>query len=298
MEGNGTASGGPPAGQDWIDALPDELSGQRALLTGLLGICAADPVIRYLMIGCSLGRGAADRLSDLDTGIGVAAEGREFDAAWPRIHRAVDGLDGLVGSVAHRIPEVRAQHVRIFAQYADRCQLDLVIMPAEPDFRVPHAVALYDPDGLVVSGAPDGPPPGAEEVREWAFLAWAYLADVGKYLRRGSPWEALARLNDARGQAWKVVAAADRVPQARFGFISILDFAPEAMPPAMAGTVAGLDLAGLLAASRRLARLLTETAARLDEPAWAGQPAAMGAFVTADLDALAGDWGQAGTEPG
>jgi hypothetical protein len=299
MEGNGTATdpagaGSASSGREWIAGLPEELSGQRALLDGLLGICAADPVIRYLLIGCSLGRGAADSLSDLDTGIGVAARGEEFEAVWPRIHRAVDGLDSLVDSVAHRIPEVAEQHVRVFAQYAGRCQLDLVILPAGPQVRVPHSVALYDPDGLVAAAVPDPPPPGAAEIREWAFLAWACLADVGKYLRRGSAWEALARLNDARAQCWKVLAAADRVPQARYGITSILDFAPGAVPPAMAATVAGLDLAGLLAAGRRLARLLDATAARLDEPARAAQPAEMGRFVTADLDRLAADWDQAG----
>jgi hypothetical protein len=290
-----TGVGSTVTGREWIAGLPGELFGQRALLDGLLGICAADPVIRYLLIGCSLGRGAADSLSDLDAGMGVAADGEEFEAVWPRIHAAVAGLNGLVDSFSHRLPEVAARHVRIFAQYADRCQLDLVVLPAAPDVRVPNAVALHDPDGLVTAAAPD-PPPSPAEVREWAFLGWAALADLGKYLRRGSAWEALARLNDARAQCWKVMATADRVPQARYGITSILDFAPGAVPAAMAGTVAGLDLADLLAAGRRLAGLLTATAARLDEPARAAQPAEMGRFITADLDRLAADWDQA--EPG
>ncbi len=181
--------------------------------------------------------------------------------------------------------------MRIFAQYADRCQLDLVVLPAAPDIGVPSSVALYDPDGLVAVPAPEVPPPAPAEIREWAFLAWAAVADLGKYLRRGSPWEALARLNEARAQAWKVLAAADRVPQARYGITSILDFAPGTVPAAMAGTVAGLDAAGLLAAGRRLAALLTEAGQRLDEASRAALPGAMASFITADLDRLAADWG-------
>lgn len=306
MKSNGPADDPTAAGRAWIAGLPADLSGQRALLTGLLDLCAADPVIRYLLIGCSLGRGAADRLSDLDLAMGVAAgdagsgeagsgeagSGEAgFDAAWRRIHQAVDRLGGLVDSFSHRLPEVRARHVRIFAQYADRCQLDLVVLPAAPDIGVPSSVALYDPDGLVAVPAPEVPPPAPAEIREWAFLAWAAVADLGKYLRRGSPWEALARLNEARAQAWKVLAAADRVPQARYGITSILDFAPGTVPAAMAGTVAGLDAAGLLAAGRRLAALLTEAGQRLDEASRAALPGAMASFITADLDRLAADWG-------
>jgi hypothetical protein len=291
MESNGTAQDPTAAGRAWIAGLPADLSGQRALLTGLLDRCAADPVIRYLLIGCSLGRGAADRLSDLDLAMGVAAGEADFDALWPRLHQAVDGLDGLVESFAHRMPEIRVRHVRIFAQYADRCQLDLVIMPAVTGIGVVDSVVLYDPGGLVASPSPHGPPPGPAEIREWAFLAWAALADLGKYLRRGSPWEALARLDEARAQCWKVLAAADRVPQAQYGITSILDFAPDTVPAAMARTVAGLDAAGLLAAARRLAALLAGAGERLDEESRAALPAAMAAFITADLDGLAPDMG-------
>jgi len=53
-------------GLDWIDRLPAELAGQQALLRCLLALCEADDSIRWLVIGCSLARGAGDRLSDLD----------------------------------------------------------------------------------------------------------------------------------------------------------------------------------------------------------------------------------------
>ena len=77
-------------GLDWIDDLPPELAGQRALLRGLLALCDADDRISWLVIGCSLARGAGDRLSDLDMAMGIRDE--DFEAARPDLRRAVDGL--------------------------------------------------------------------------------------------------------------------------------------------------------------------------------------------------------------
>src|SRR6266704_39135 len=68
-------------GLDWIDELPPELAGQQALLRGLLALCDADDRIRWLVIGCSLARGAGDRLSDLDMAMGI--RDGDFDAARP-----------------------------------------------------------------------------------------------------------------------------------------------------------------------------------------------------------------------
>jgi len=67
------------SGLDWIDDLPPELAGQQALLRGLLALCDADDRIRWLVIGCSLARGAGDRLSDLDMAMGIRDEG----VRWP-----------------------------------------------------------------------------------------------------------------------------------------------------------------------------------------------------------------------
>jgi hypothetical protein len=54
----------------------------------------------------------------------------------------------------------------------------------------------------------------------------------------------------------------------------------------MAGTVAGLEPAGLLAAGRELARLLAAAGAGLDAAQRAALPAAMARYITADLAAL------------
>ena len=141
-----------PRGPDWIDDLPPELAGQRALLRGLLALCEADDRISWLVIGCSLARGAGDRLSDLDMAMGIRDE--DFDAARADLRRAVDGLGELVDSYHHQLPSVAQAHERIFAQFADRSQIDLVLFPASvPGGSVPNVVVLYDPDDQLVIAA-------------------------------------------------------------------------------------------------------------------------------------------------
>jgi hypothetical protein len=274
-------------GHAWIDALPDELAGQKAILRRLLAVCEADDRIRWLAIGCSLGRGAADRLSDLDMAMGVRDE--DFDAAIGDIRAAVDGLADLVDSYHHLLPEVPGQHERIFAQYADRCQVDLVVFLASVDIgRVANGVVLYDQDDKIVfRDERTAPAPG--QIREWAFRGWCTLADLGKYLRRQSLWEALDRLNEGRSQLWQLQAAARAVPDARYGITSILDYAPGQVPAGMAATVAGLDPDQLLGAAIALARQLDEIGRDLPAEYRAVLPDAMAAYIRRDLESLAAE---------
>lgn len=236
------------------------------------------------MIGCSLARGAGDRLSDLDMAMGIRDE--DFDAARPGLRRAVDGLGDLVESYHHQLPSVTQAHERIFAQFADRSQVDLVLFPASvPGGSVPNVVVLYDPDErLVIPGEPR--PVTPEQIREWAFGAWCALADLGKYLRRGSTWEALTRLNEARGLLWQLWAVTLGVPDAQYGLTSVLDFAPGQVPASFEGTVAGLDPGRLLDAARRIAGLLNEAGIRLPDGQRAALPEAMARYITADLEQL------------
>jgi predicted nucleotidyltransferase len=274
------------AGQEWIDRLPAELDRQRALLRGLLRGCDSDQEIRWLAIGCSLGRGAADRMSDLDLAMGVATE--DFDAAAARVARLVAQLGDLVESYEHQIAGLTTTHVRIFAQYADRSQVDLVVFgAAEPIGSVRDLVVLYDPDAIVVTGAGEQRPATPRQVREWAFGAWCALADLGKYLRRGSAWEAFERLNEARGQLWRLQATALGVPNPQYGLTSILDFAADRVPAGMDRTVSDLDPGRLLAAARSLAEHLGETSGRLPPEQRAMLPAAMAGYITRDLADLA-----------
>jgi len=268
-------------GRAWIDSLPDELDGQRALLRGLLLACESDDRIRWLVVACSVGRGAADRFSDLDLGIGVADD--QFGAALADVRGVVDRLGPLVESYHHRLPELTTEHERIFAQYADRCQVDLVVFPATQNIgAIADEVVLYDPDDRIDASF-ERQPVTAEQAREWAFGGWCALADLGKYLRRGSWWEALQRLHDARAQLWRLWAAALDVPNPQYGLTSILDFAPRRLPAHMEATVSDLDPGRLLAAGVEMAGQLTQAGTRLGPDLRAALPAAMGAFVTADL---------------
>ncbi len=271
-------------GRAWIDDLPAELAGQKAIMHRLLEVCEADDRIRWLAIGCSLGRGAADRLSDLDMALGVRDD--DFDAAIADIRAAVDKLADLVDSYHHLLTGVSGQHERIFAQYTDRCQLDLVVFPASADIGSgPSPVVLYDADEqIAISGERAQVTP--EQVREWAFRGWCALADVGKYLRRNSAWEALERLHEARNQWWQLWAAAHDVPDSRYGIVSILDFAPDQVPGAAAATVPNLDLAQLTSAAQHVAGLLGGVGAYLRPEHQAVLPDAMARYITGDLLAL------------
>lgn len=271
----------PVTDTTWIDHLPDEMAGQRTLLRGLLPFCAAEESIRWLVLGCSVARGAGDYLSDLDLAIGVRDD--DFAAAIPKICLAVEGLGELVDSYQHQIPSVTTAHVRIFAQYADRSQVDLMVFPASASGK-PFAgvVALYDPDAAIVS-RPHREPPTPAQVREWAFHGWCALADVGKYLRRGSAWEAFIQLNNARDQLWRLKAVADGVPDPQFGVISILDFAPGMVPPDMTATVTDLDPARLVSAAQHLANLLDQLSKQLPAEHRTALPEAMARYVISDL---------------
>src|SRR5260221_8966575 len=81
-------------GREWIEALPDELKGQRAIMTGLLDWCETDERAKYLVVACSVGRGNADRLSDLDMGMGL--DSPDFDAALADAHQVIDGVAELI----------------------------------------------------------------------------------------------------------------------------------------------------------------------------------------------------------
>jgi hypothetical protein len=277
-------------GLDWIEQLPAELDGQRAILLRLLRACEADERIRWLAIACSLGRGAADRLSDLDMAVGI--RDAEFNAAFDDVWRAVDGLGELVESYHHKIAGVTSTHQRIFAQYADRCQVDLVVFTAsEPIGSVRDLVVLYDPDGQVTAAADRQPAAGSspitpQQIREWAFGGWCALADLGKYSLRGSAWEALDRLNEARSQAWKIWAVVLEVPNPQYGLTSILDFAPDRMPTAMRGAVSDLDPDRLLSAARTVAGQLEAACASLPADLRPALPTAMARFIADDLASL------------
>lgn len=217
-----------------------------------------------------------------------------------RLKPGIDELGELVESFQHQIPGLSTPHERIFAQYADRCQLDLMVFPASVDAgAIPNVVVLYDPSGLVIVKDDASRKRATPElVREWAFLGWCALIDAGKYLRRGSLWEAHDRIHTARTHLWQLHAAVCGVPDPQYGLTSVLDFAPRRVDPALELTVNLLTLPRLLKAARDIAHLLSETADQLPEDLAATFPRAMGAFVEADLRAatLPDERGHAGRQ--
>jgi hypothetical protein len=296
------------SGRAWLAALPAELAAQRRVMAGLTERCAAWPLAASLLVGCSLGRGAADALSDIDAALGVDAPpgqaGAERVATMAALVAAtLPELGPLVDVLRH--PTGAAGHVRrIFAQFADGTQLDLaVVAEAEiddrrrrggaPDFvplyRAPGARSFAEAAAPAPAPADSAEPPAAyavtgDQVREWAFLGWCALIDTDKYLRRGSLWEADSRLHEARHRIWALWAAAHGALYPWHGLSQVLDHDPGNLPPGIESTVAGLDAADLRRAARASAGVLvtaSEAAARRHP---ADLPTAMAAYVTRALD--------------
>jgi hypothetical protein len=286
-------------GRAWLAALPDELTGQRRLMAGLLDYCETSPAVTSLVVGCSLGRGAADALSDVDGALGVQADpgavgAEQVQAVEADVVAALPGISPLVDVLQHRYGPADRFIRRIFAQFADRTQLDLTVM-ADREIRVgaairPDTVWLYDTAGQPGAPAPaDGgqasePAPGytvtGEQIREWTFLGWCALIDADKYLRRGSLWEAHNRLHYARDRIWALWAATVGALYPWHGLPQVLDHDPGNLPPGIDATVAGLDAAELRRAAAASAALLADVSIAAARRWQAELPTAMAEYVS------------------
>ena len=295
---------GTVEGRAWIAALPEELSAQRRVLTGLVDGCEAWPLATSLLVGCSLGRGAADELSDIDAALGVDAPSGDAGAerlgtVEALVLAALPELGVLVDVLRHPTGPA-SQHVRrIFAQFADRTQLDLAVV-ADADIEArrraggaPDFVYLYQAPASDPRIPADGDAPGSaaqdayavtgEQVREWAFLGWIALLDADKYLRRGSVWEAHSRLDEARHRIWALWAAAQGAMYPWHGLSQVLDHDPDDLPPGIEFTVAGLDAADLRRAARASAGVLDAASAAAARRHPSDLPTAMADYVASTL---------------
>jgi hypothetical protein len=280
------------AGRAWLAGLPDSLAAQRRVMARLLDFCAATPQVTSFSVGCSLGRGAADALSDVDAALGVAsaADVGAVESTVAATLRA-GALPGLVDLLRDRSPR-DDQVSRIFAQFADRTQLDLAIVPQSgiqlgrrPDFVELYGRAAADPGaGPQDAGeAASAYAVSGEQVREWAFHGWIELLDIDKYLRRGSLWEAHERLHQVRHHVWMLWAAATGALYPWHGLSQVLDNDPRDLPPGIEATVASLDAADLRRAARVSATLLAEASAAAARAHPADLPHAMAGYVTSEL---------------
>jgi hypothetical protein len=308
--GSGPFDVGALAGRAWLAALPDKLAAQRRVMAGLIDRCGAWPLVTSLLVGCSLGRGAADALSDIDAALGVdtpcgtAGAGR-VGAVEAMVVAALPELGGLVDVLRHRTGPADQWVRRIFAQFADGTQLDLaVVAEAQIESRrrrggAPDFILLYQAPATPGSREPDARMPAAgsasrgepsaayavtgEQVREWAFLGWCALIDTDKYLRRDSLWEAHSRLHEARHHIWALWAAAHGALYPWHGLSQVLDQDPGNLPPGIESTVAGLDAADLRHAARASTGILAAVSASAARRHPADLPTAMAAYVTRAL---------------
>src|SRR5487761_1625489 len=106
-------------GRAWLAALPGELAAQRRVMAGLVDRCRSWPLVTSLLVGCSLGRGAADALSDIDAALGVDVERGEAGAervlaVAAMVVAMLPDLGDLVDVLQHRAGGAGR---RIFAQY-------------------------------------------------------------------------------------------------------------------------------------------------------------------------------------
>ena len=262
-----------PDAERWLRSLPKELAPHREVLLGLVREAERDPGIRLLVVGCSIGRGAADELSDVDAMYAV------LDTAWRDavgesagvVRRVGDVVDMHQQIIDHPNRELPAyQHT--FAQYASGVQLDLVVSIArERQVPRPDWIVLYDPDERVV-GEAKATEATEEQVRRWMHVALVHLSSCAKYLTRGSLWEATMQLDAARAELWRLWAAAERIADPQYGLTAVLDAPDAPMPENIESTVAGLDRRALRAAAMSCAEILVWT--------W---PRAITTVATADL---------------
>jgi len=235
-------------GRDWVTAL--ELAPQRDLLLSLLDAVEGDMRFRALEVGCSLGRGNADEFSDVDVGLWIDDEW--WDAALSELESLLRQLAGTVDVVGFDAPWGRW----FFAQYADGRQLDVAAQRASTaQRRPPDSIVLFDRDGILEARAVTKP---VDRRAEWAFLAWFELGNVPKYIGRGSVWEALGALEQARAEFLRLYAATIGAANPEFGVTSVFDAPGGDVPPRLAETYPSPDVDSIRAAARILAGLLTD----------------------------------------
>jgi hypothetical protein len=262
---------------DPLASVRSRLPRHAALLESMSLAVARDERWRFLELGCSLGAGGGDELSDIDAGVGylgidasdLCEAGREFAAS----------VGNPLDLVLHRMDGWPDDVLRLAAEYAGGLQLDVVFMPASGRHGLPdRSLALVDKDDRLVDAVTPAAclPPAAELAREWAVLGWWAIATADKYVRRGSLFEAVHAIDEARTHALRLWAAGRGVPYAAFGLTSLLDFPPFELPDDLVSTYCvPIDVSAVAAANRVTANLL--------DAACRAASTALGADITSPL---------------
>ncbi len=224
---------------DYLERLSMRLPRHAHALGLLAEAVMADDRFRWLELGWSLGSGGGDQHSDADAAVGyVGLDGDELSGAALGL---ASSIGAPVDSIVHAMDGWPDGVVRVAAEFVDGVQLDLVLMPAamRPGLADRSAALVDKDDVLTPRWVPDArKPPSLEQAREWLFLGWWALSDVAKYAARGSWYEAVESIGEARRHALRLWAAGAGVPYAGFGLTSLLDFPPFVLPPALEETYA------------------------------------------------------------
>src|SRR4030081_3910730 len=115
---------------EWLRDLPQELAPQRTILRGLVAHARANERVRVVVVGCSIGRGNADALSDVDALIGVADEGDWRDSL-PAIDSGLAGIAPILDLHSQFLFDAtRGTYRHTFIQDEDGVQVDLLALPA------------------------------------------------------------------------------------------------------------------------------------------------------------------------
>jgi len=239
-----------------------ELPRHAAVVEALRRAVEASEQWRWLELSCSLAAGRGDDLSDVDAGVGYAESITSED-----LEREGAELVAAAGPIADLLvcvlPGWTLDTRRLAVEYRSGVQLDLVLLPASRRHGLPDgAVALVDRDGRLAKPwrPPVADPPTSREAREWVMLGWWALSDAAKYLRRGSLYEAIERVGEARQHALRLFAVAERIPYPSFGLVSLLDFEPYELPDSLEQTYAiPRDQPDVLDAATATADLLSRT---------------------------------------
>lgn len=186
-------------------------------------------VWRWLELSCSLAADRGDPLSDIDVGIGHELPVEDLRSTGLALTAA---LGTPLDVLAHREESWPPGILRFAVEYATGVQLDLVIMPVDQRPGLPEgSIAVVDKDGwLSTPWTPPVATTNEEQAREWVMLGWWALSNTAKHVRRGSLFEAVESLREARTQMLRVFAASRRVPYPSFGLTSLLDFEPFGVP--------------------------------------------------------------------
>jgi hypothetical protein len=222
--------------------------------------------VRALQIQGSVGRGTADKHSDLDLGLVVT------DEAWPAFAEEVPPLVHRLGTVVDDyyqfVPDPENPEVfRAWALLPDGIQIDLLLMPSAmllgsgPDGRT-----LLDRDGRLVRTDHPMRVPNRVDIAKWAFLCWQNLAESVKYLERGRPAAAAEWLNSARQATISCWAAAHGLEYAGYANVAAARLGVNApWPDGLEKTYPIPESRAVLAATTALADLQARTDSMLSE---------------------------------